>query len=256
MHVRGSQDKDVNPRGSDHCERLSPGVGKRSVMNRLQSQSNCSNIGRQRSCKTSCLTGRGAPCLYTLMGAVKLFTIMSIARAAGVTHIVEEGREGGLSAYLYWLHGFQVTSIEYLPIDEVSSAMQSLAPSLRMLDGDGHKLVPNVIDELGPHAARTLVIFDGEKRGRAYSDTFTLIRDKVALAMFDDSDVRTPLETRNGQRPEFHNFLDAQRDVWWEFNKDDEKIVSPLLAEQRRAYPNSKITGAHACIFVRGGAWK
>lgn len=105
-----------------------------------------------------------------------------------MTHIIEEGREGGLSAYYYWLHGFNVTSIEYLPVDEVSMALQQMAPTMLLRDGDGSVLVPSEIDRMGPDvAARTLVIFDGEKRGQAYR-TFVKIKDRVALAMFDDSD--------------------------------------------------------------------
>ena len=47
-------------------------------------------------------------------------TIFASPALPGVTHIVEEGRFGGLSAYMYALHGFDVTSIEFLPLESVS----------------------------------------------------------------------------------------------------------------------------------------
>jgi len=28
--------------------------------------------------------------------------VVALARAAGVNHIIEEGRQGGLSAFIYW----------------------------------------------------------------------------------------------------------------------------------------------------------
>ena len=34
--------------------------------------------------------------------------MITAARLAGVTHIIEEGRYGGLSALMYALHGFKV----------------------------------------------------------------------------------------------------------------------------------------------------
>ena len=37
------------------------------------------------------------PCLHTLMGPAKQLSLFAIARAAGITHVVEEGREGGVS---------------------------------------------------------------------------------------------------------------------------------------------------------------
>ena len=39
---------------------------------------------------------------------VKILAVITAARLAGVTHIIEEGRYGGLSALMYALHGFKV----------------------------------------------------------------------------------------------------------------------------------------------------
>ena len=135
------------------------------------------------------LAGMGEPCLYTKMiNPAKLLMVAAIARAAGVTHIVEEGRAGGLSAYVYWYLGFNVTSVEYMPIDDVGQALRAWAPTMTLFNGDGHEIVPWVIQSFGPDvAARTMVIFDGEKRKFAYQATFSLVRQQIALAAFDDS---------------------------------------------------------------------
>jgi len=65
----------------------------------------------------------GEACLYSDMTPTTTIAMISLARAAGVNHIIEEGREGGLSAFLYSLHGFQVTSVEYLPELEVDAGV-------------------------------------------------------------------------------------------------------------------------------------
>ena len=57
------------------------------------------------------LTGdrsRHDECLFGDMRPGKLLAIISACRAAGVTHIIEEGRYGGLSALVYAMHGFKV----------------------------------------------------------------------------------------------------------------------------------------------------
>jgi hypothetical protein len=57
-----------------------------------------------------------------------------------------------------------------LPLAHVKRGLQSLAPSVVQLDGDGSVLVPQLIRNMSKHdAARTLVIFDGEKRQAAYT---------------------------------------------------------------------------------------
>ena len=54
---------------------------------------------------------------------------------------------------LYALHGFDVTSIEFLPLKGATIALQQLAPQVRLLDGDGSKLLPKLVGTLSPAAA-------------------------------------------------------------------------------------------------------
>ena len=54
-------------------------------------------------------------------------------------------------------------------------------------------------------AARTLVMFDGEKRIEAHKNTYKRIRSQVAAAIFDDSNV--------GQK-RFHEYLDREGEIW------------------------------------------
>lgn len=261
--VQGSQDKDVNPNGGDRCETVDR-LGHNATHTTIKSgrMGKCSQ--HHLRCRTTCFTGKGAPCLYTMMAPTKLLSVIALARAAGVTHIVEEGRAGGLSAYIYWLHGFEVTSIEYAPIDEVQLALKQWAPSIRILNGDGHELVPQVIEQLGEaKAAKTLVFFDGEKREAAYDNTFSLIKQKVALGLFDDSDLGS-----------FHNYLQEKESVWWSYNTSH-PFVLKYEAKQKELYKDvvliasgmkssiSELPGGannlgYAGFFaaVKGGAWK
>ena len=84
---------------------------------------------------------------YTALAAV------SAARAAGVTHIIEEGRFGGLSAYLYALHGFQVTSVEFLPLDGPKEGLRMLALTslgrLFLIKGRSNAIASQVRQKLG-----------------------------------------------------------------------------------------------------------
>ena len=242
-HVLGSRVKALNRivPGSEACESLS----SNNLMKRKMLLANCSRAFLAKSCK--CISGMGEPCLYSDMAPTTTMTMISLARAAGVNHIIEEGREGGLSAFLYSLHGFQVTSVEYLPELEVGLALSKLAPSIRQLNGDGGKIIPQLIGEMAQHqASRTMVIFDGEKRIKAY-ETYSKMRSKVALAAFDDSN-----------QPAFRSFLDGKKDIWWETGLDT--ATKPLLELRDRFKAKDafsfNVQASSATTFVVGGGWK
>jgi len=141
----------------------------------------------RRNC--SCFAQRPAapPCLFGDMRPAKHLAIIAACRAAGVTHIIEQGRYGGLSAYMYALHGFKVTSVELLPLSEVTDALRTLAPGVSLVDADGRASVVELVRR-APPKERLAVIFDGEKRQTAY-ETFTLVKSRLALAAFDDTNL-------------------------------------------------------------------
>ena len=167
------------------------------------------------------------------MRPTKLLAIIAAARAAGVTHLIEEGRFGGLSALMYALHGFEVTSIEFLPLSGVSAALSALAPSVRLLDGDGRQLLPRLLlppAEGGEGAldpARVGVIFDGEKRFGAYA-TWQKVKHRAAFAVFDDTNL--------GDGDEFVAMLERERETWWE-------TTDMLFEVYRRAEVRASICG-------------
>lgn len=226
-------------------------------------------------------------CLYTDMRPSKLLAVISAARAAGVTHIVEEGRYGGLTALMYALHGFHVTSIEFLPLTGPKAALSQLAPhSITQLEGDGAKLVPSVIDAMSDAAAaRTLVIFDGEKRLDAWA-TYRKLRGRVAMAVFDDTDNDLrgpPLRKTNDkdwervraaawEQSPFISQLNASGQVWWStwdesfassLEREDAalRLLEPLQALKSKSGGHLKWWGGvkglngHFTI-VRGEAWR
>jgi len=67
--------------------------------------------GRNCSCLVSKTLSGG--CLFSDMRPLKLLAVMSLARSLGVSHIIEEGRYGGYSSFVYATHGFKVSSIEF-----------------------------------------------------------------------------------------------------------------------------------------------
>mmetsp|Transcript_11730 Transcript_11730/g.28978 ORF Transcript_11730/g.28978 Transcript_11730/m.28978 type:complete len:188 (+) Transcript_11730:680-1243(+) len=159
--------------------------------------------------------------------------------------------------------GFNVTSVEYMPIDEVSSALKLWAPSVKLLDGDGHVIIPQLIDSFGRAlASKTMVIFDGEKRMSAYRNTFVLIKDRIAVAAFDDSDVGAVWDRHHTGR-NFHDFLEMHGEIWWETNETNPayKELMDLEGPHITLYSKSpnekkkvKLTDGSIALVV-GGGW-
>ena len=247
-HVRGSRDKLLNPmeqllerdrKFGGACET----TGSANLMQRIISRATCTPRLLRKRCR--CWTGHGKPCLYSDMKPPTSIAIISIARAAGVNHIIEEGREGGLSAFIYRHHGFRVTSVEYLPEDEPTAALRLMAPDIGIVDGDGSKMIPELVGAMSAReAARTMVIFDGEKRVQAHN-TFKKIRDKVAFAAFDDS-----------EHPAFRAYLEREGEVWFETELAPTGRYQELLS-MWYAMPKEwlRIQFQSHTTLVRGGGW-
>jgi hypothetical protein len=185
-HVAGESAEVAGDSAPANCERI--------VDAKNGSSEVVHNCETKRFCK--CYTGHGQPCLFGHMSPTKLLLVIAAARASGVRTIIEEGREGGISAFFYAQHGFDVISVEYLPLKMVKRALSTMAPRVRQLDGDGSVIVPQLVGDMtSEDAAKTLVVFDGEKRDGAY-ETFSKIAQKVAVAVFDDTNVDRSFRTR------------------------------------------------------------
>jgi len=182
FHVPGSPEKARNPNGWKgeavmlaHTMHLSTFADPKAQMVKAAAE-NCSCLAPSHP---------QASCLFSDMRPGKLLAIIAACRAAGVTHIIEEGRYGGLSAYMYALHGFKVTSLELVEIEFVARALRTMAPTVAQVVGDGSKLIPRLVtQEVDPR--RVAIIFDGEKRFQAYQ-TYKKVKDRIAIAVFDDS---------------------------------------------------------------------
>jgi len=237
-HVQGDPSRSRNPDGYKVCAKLS-------------TITQCSEHGKSCSCVS------GSPCLFSDMRPNKIFSAILAARCAGVTHIIEEGRFGGLSALMYALHGFHVTSVEFLPLDGPTAALQTMASDVVLVTGDGRKLVPELVANLSAHeAARTMVIFDGEKRFGAYP-TWLKVKPRVALGIFDDTNIE----------PKFNAHLSKQQEIWWDTTEPSFKRVfgpreshvlpnlTRALGHHRRFYGGfDKLASFHFTI-VKGDAW-
>ena len=237
VHVRGSRDKGANP-NPQWCEGgimgasalwSTYGISKTGSLNR------CTQEMLTATCK--CTTGRGAPCLYATLNTGAQVSAIALARAAGVDHIIEEGREGGMSAFIYAVHGFRVTSVEYLPEAESTTALRQMAPSIALVSGDGSQIVPALVARMSDaEAARTMIFFDGEKRMYAHR-TYRAVRERVGLAAFDDSRI-----------PSFHHYLDRENETWWESGHD--RSMADLLVLQGHGRDDG------GTAFVVGGGWR
>ena len=64
-----------------------------------QAVKGCVTVHTSKLC--GCYTGHGKPCLFGHMSPTKIMLVIAAARASGVRTIIEEGREGGLSAMAY-----------------------------------------------------------------------------------------------------------------------------------------------------------
>ena len=210
FHVKGSPIKAENPDAwRDSVSIANNPSGKRKC-ELCKNFNNCSCLApsKRGAAGISGMSTQPVPgCLFGDMRPGKLLAVIGACRRLGITHIIEEGRYGGLSAYVYALHGFKVTSVELLPIDFVASALRESAPSIVHAVGDGSVLVPELVRKAS-HTERLAVIFDGEKRHKAYR-TYKKISDRVHLAIFDDS-----------FHERFHNFLDSHRETAWHTNLD------------------------------------
>lgn len=242
FHVEGDMSRAANPDGWKKCARIS----------KIET---CERPNDKRSC--CCLHGQR--CLFSDMRPTKILAVIAAARAAGVTRIVEEGRFGGLSAYMYHLHGFEVVSVEFLPLSGATAALRERAPAIELVEGDGAKLLPTLLTP--KDAARTAVIFDGEKRLGAWQ-TFAKVRANVALAVFDDTNIGSDGEP-------FKRMLDEQKEVWWDTT---DASWSPLIGREQGPLslldplrePASGCSNWHGGLadlqdfhfsIVRGGAW-
>ena len=235
FHVTGSMTKRLNPSGAERC------VPKWTVMNCTANP----RLKRMAARDCSCFAPRdadGAGCLFSDTRPAKLLAIIAAARAAGVTHIIEQGRYGGLSAYLYALHGFKVTSVELMPMPDVSRALARMAPTVELVDADGRAAVVRAVRSAPPEEG-IMVIFDGEKRHAAY-ETFRLVKQRVALASFDDSNLDA------GAFPRF--LRDSGEEAWhlWDcgfLRRHDDR-------EQLASFERELVAAAQALLASRPGS--
>ena len=193
FHVQGDMDKKKNPGGWKSCV----------PFDKTLSEAECA---AHKLKDTSCCCLTGPRCLFSDMRPSKIISVLTAARLAGITRIVEEGRFGGLSAYMYSLFGFEVISLELVPLDGPTNSLRELAPDVKLVTGNGAEILPTLLTP--EDASRTMVIFDGEKRLGAYK-TYQKIKHLIAVAVFDDSNI--------GDDPKvFVRTLNRNNEVWWD----------------------------------------
>lgn len=245
FHVEGDMSRSVNPDGWRRC--LTNGPVRACAPNEIKPRCNCLH---------------GDSCLFSDMRPTKILAVIAAARLAGVTHIVEEGRFGGLSALMYSLHGFRVTSLELLPLTSVTQSLARRAPSIEMLTGDGAEVLPRLLSSLSQEAAeRTMVIFDGQKRLGAYQ-TYLPLHSHVALAVFDDTNVgqdkRQFVEALVSHNATFFDTRDPAFEAMLRREKDALAMLAPLKREggAQNWWGGVHMLDHYHFIIAQGGAWR
>ena len=244
-HVQGDMSRMHNPDGWQRC---APKFVTMNCSDEALQAARLQRFGGSRNC--CCL--RGPLCMFTDMRPGKILAAIAAARAAGVTRIVEEGRFGALSTFMYALHGFEVVSIEFLPLTGPTDGLERLAPQVKRLTGDGRVLLPEVLDKADAH--RTMVIFDGEKREYAWK-TFDKLRGLMAAAIFDDSNSA------------FNKWLTKKGEIWW-WTRDTSfvnlvnkreasplQLAKPLREKQCQWHGGVDQLDKFDFTIVRAGAW-
>lgn len=200
-HIKGTMEKDVNT------------DGKNCGGNPDQGSATSSSEGTFRDCSKhtcACLVERerNSGCLFSDMKPSKILAVVATARSLNVDHVIEAGRFGGLSALVYAELGLSVDSVEYLPLDMVTRALNASGKNISLYNGDDRDIVPKLVEKhQGPK--RVGVIFDGSKRFQAY-EIYKKIKDQVAFAVFDDADMGA-----------FDKFLNRnEKYVWWSSAKN------------------------------------
>lgn len=218
-HVAGSMDKDVNPTPKAFAN-VADSVGASGMRTGKESKSTIKDgkglVGK-KDCSCFINPDASNPCLFSDMKPSKLLVIIALARARGVSHIVEAGRYGGLSAAIYNLHGLGVDSLEYLPLDMVSLGLQLLTPKVVQQTGDDRVLAPDAVLKASASGKRVGIIFDGSKRFQAWG-IYQKVKDKVAFAVFDDARASGFGEWLNKWGAE------TKTPVWWSMEQSYKKL--------------------------------
>jgi hypothetical protein len=161
-------------------------------------------------------------CLWCNMVPSKIIAVIATARMLNVTHIIESGRMGGMSALVYSKMGFDVTSIEYMPVASVELDLKKAAPQIEMMDGDGVKLVPERIESLkGQH--KIGVILDGPKGPMALNLAKEIInKSNVEFVALDDFDQNPDPEVKEWLHG--WNYFNTDSTGWREAFPTDREI--------------------------------
>mmetsp|Transcript_92713 Transcript_92713/g.207241 ORF Transcript_92713/g.207241 Transcript_92713/m.207241 type:complete len:339 (-) Transcript_92713:130-1146(-) len=258
-HVAGSAGKLENPTASKFAD-AADSIGAAGYKKQVQAISTIkTEWNTTATCDCFVNPNESEPCLFSDMKPSKVLAVLALARARKVTHIVEAGRYGGLSAAIYALHGFDVTSIEYLPMTMVTRGLRQLAPEVEILDGDDRFLVPQSVDRHYELKHRVAVVFDGSKRWQAYQ-IFDRIADKVVFAVFDDVEIdkgfiRT-LNNNGRQRhqPVWYTFETSYKQRWHKKDAETLKFRHELVDSELMQGGLENLTRFQFAI-VQAGAW-
>lgn len=130
-------------------------------------------------------------CLWGNMLPHKLVTVLSLIHQLNISVVIESGRKGGLSAYLYSLVSPSVVSIELNPIPEVEHTLSLVAENVKLITGNGKHLVPSLVEQYHLQGHKVAVILDGPK-GRAAASVVSKLMNSSVLIGVDDMLINSP----------------------------------------------------------------
>jgi len=190
-------------------------------------------------------------CLWGNMLPHKIFFLLALMKTNNVTALVESGRKGGMSAFTYSKFIPVVASVEYHVIPSVQYTLQTVAPNIRIFNGDGGVIVPNLVNSLAASGERVAVILDGPKGMKAV-DVATRIIEKCVFIALDDTSISSP----HGQLVErlfgINNLISSMEPSYLSAHIGDDRkwaiemLRKPIRGQLRRTL----LSATSSCFFA------
>ena len=182
----------------------------------------------------------------------EMLLFASVCVEQGITHVIESGRKFGFSTEVLSKCGrFELCSIDNDPIEKTDVHLKSHYPRLKILKGDGNRLVPHLVSELNGN--RIAVLLDGPKNITGCKILKEIKQDIVLAGIHDVckgnqkgglNPGRITLET------EYDTFFSDDADLLQEFGEIDEKFLFPSYSSHSELLSDSCVLGV-----VKGGCW-
>jgi len=182
----------------------------------------------------------------------EMLLFASVCVEQGITHVIESGRKLGFSTEVLCKCGcFEIWSIDNDPIEESDATLKNLYPELKILRGNGNKMVASLVSEL--NVRRIAVLLDGPKNTTGCK-VFKRIKQNITIAGIHDVCKKNELGELNPGRitleTKHDSFFSDDTDLLKEFGEIDAEFLHPSYSCHSDLLPYSCVLGV-----AKGGKW-